>query len=149
MHCWTGPRNSHWIWLPLSVPCQKLGHQRACKTIEYHFLTRSYSWKACKHTAVPLVTSGPASPLSNSALSPSVPCTHDGERNWVPVFALLLIWPGDYFNLGRGAGGDTLMQGNWILCALSSQPLTTPWGTHMVCGPVQSIPLPPLTKTWT
>ena len=38
-------------------------HQRACKTIMCHLVTRSHSRKACKHTAIPSVTPG-AVPLS-------------------------------------------------------------------------------------
>lgn len=45
-------------------------HQRACKTIMCHLATRLYSRKACKHTAIPLVTPG--------AVSPSLPCAHVG-----------------------------------------------------------------------
>lgn len=74
---------SNWIrqrlWHPDSVPWLNLGHQRACKTIVCHFVTRTWSFNACKHTTVPLVTRGAVSPLCTSSL-PLLPWAHMGVR---------------------------------------------------------------------
>lgn len=117
-------------------------HQRACKTIMCHLATRLYSRKAFKHTAIPLVTPG--------AVSPSLPCAHVGVCA-TGCQCLLCYSSGLVITLisEGGGGGDTLMQGSRTLCALSSRPPTTPWGPHMVCGPAQSIPPPPLMNTCT
>lgn len=121
-----------------------MGHQRACKTITCHLVTRSYNYKACKHTAIPLVTPGAVSPLS-----PSLPCAHVGVCA-TGCQCLLCYSSGLVITLiSQGGVGNTLMQGSRTLCALSSRPPTTPWGIHMVCRPAQSIPPPRLTNTCT
>lgn len=82
---WVG----QWLWHSLSVPCWKLCNRWARKTIVCHLVTRSYCRKACKHTAIPLVTPGALFPLSNSSLHGSDMCSHGCAHDWVPVFALL------------------------------------------------------------
>lgn len=99
----------------------KAGHQRACKTM-CHLVIRSYSCKACKHTAIPLVTPGAGSSAQLLSLAQCHVLT------WV-CQCLLLIWPGDYFNLRRGGvTGDSLMQDSQALYV--------------------HLPLPPGVHTW-
>lgn len=126
-----------WLRPSLSVPCWKLCNQWTRKTIVCHLVTRSYCRKACKHTAIPLVTPGALFPLSNSSLCGGDMCSHGWVRDWVPVFALLTHLARRITLISGGEGGVA------ILWWGPAGPPTTPWGSHMVCGPAQSIPPSP------